>query len=461
MKEKLAAIQKSAANWLWYNHRSRRYGWRFKIWIALRVQWLFFKRWWNENVSLRNLLGGLRRQTTLLLIGLGLPLLMAWLIPFDTLVKPVAKDGAVQLTDQLAWKELIQPILLLIGLPSAFILWAFRDHNASAALENQRKDINLKEFQEIQLRAAGALDEKLPAKARETLQVAAIHQLRPFLRAEYGASFRRPAWELLKAILATSAEASGYTAIIAWVEAGGFPKIEGESATNLAKRNSEEIENKIFAVRPNAVALAGQMVIREEAARLLRSDLPLQGGHFDGVELSGTLLTYSVLSDASFVAARLSHAHLERAKLPRAHLAGADLRYAHLEGADLSDAHLQGAYLGCAHLERAYLARAHLERADLNYAHLEGACLNDAHLEGAYLVVTHLEHADLRDAHLQGAYLLSVSLDDNTRFWGARYDDDTAFADSWDSLTEVEREAARKPWRDRGMIHVDEVKRDE
>ena len=61
------------------------------------------------------------------------------------------------------WRAIIQPLLLFIGLPSAFVLWVFRDANASAALENQRKDINLKEFQEIQLRAAGALDEKLPA----------------------------------------------------------------------------------------------------------------------------------------------------------------------------------------------------------------------------------------------------------------------------------------------------------
>jgi hypothetical protein len=332
MKEKLTTIRERTANWLWNDCLGPRHKWRFKMRIALRVQWLFFKRWWNENVSLRGLLSGMRRPTVLLLIGLGLPLLMLWLLPFDALVKPVAKDGAVQLTDQLAWKELIQPILLFIGLPSAFILWAFRDYNASAALENQRKDINLKEFQEIQLRAAGALDEKLPAKARETLQVAAIHQLRPFLRGEYGSSFRRPAWELLKALLATSAEKSGYTSIRDYVAAGIPPVVEGQSAGQQGWRNADVIRSIIWSVLPDVVALAGQTLVNEEAQRLFRPDLPLEHGRFDGVALSGALLARQKLKAASFVGADLSFAHLETANFHDAHLQGADLRFAHLEG---------------------------------------------------------------------------------------------------------------------------------
>lgn len=439
--------------------------------IALRVQWLFFKRWWGETVSLRGLVAGVRRPTILLLIGLGLPLTMLWLFPFETWMKPVVRDGAVQLTDELAWKELIRPLLLFIGLPSAFVLWAFRDHNASAALQNQRKDINLKEFQEIQLRAAGALDEKFPASARQTLQVAAIHQLRPFLRGEYGASFRRPAWELLKALLATSAKESGYTAIKEWVERGGFPKLAGENEADKAKSTTNEISLAIDAIHPNTVAQATQTIVSEEAHRLFRCDLPLEGGHFDGIDLRKTLLARLEISRASFIAVDLSGAHLEGATLTDAHLEGAYLDGAHLEGAILSGAHLEGADLFSAHLEGAVLRGAHLEGTNfergflqgafLSFSHLDDANFESAFLEGAVLSYAHLKGANLGDASLQGAKLIGTLIDDKTELSGARYNDDTEFASDWHSLSEAARDDARGPWRERGMRHVSELVRTE
>jgi uncharacterized protein YjbI with pentapeptide repeats len=351
---------------------------------------------------------------------------------------PLTVKGPVE------WRFLIQPILLLIGVPSAFVLWAFRDHNAKSALENQRKDINLKEFQEIQLRAAGGLDEKLPAKARQTLQVAAIYQLRPFLRGEYGSSFRRPAWELLKALLATSAHDCGYVAITDWVRGGGFPEVEGEAER--AQRHVEEIRSKIEAIDPDAVAIAARTLIKEDGQRLFRHDLPLGGGRYDRVDLADVLLTGIRLDEASFVGAILCRAHLE----------GADLRWAHLECANLDLAYLEGAILSMACLEGASLFGTHLEGANLSGAGLKVAELSFAHLEGANLFMAHLESASLNNSYLEGANLSRAYLDDNTNLLDATYDDTTRFTYPWDTLTEAEREAARQPWRDRGMIHVDE-----
>jgi uncharacterized protein YjbI with pentapeptide repeats len=436
MKFGLTAIREYNNRRMLQDFLAPRHKWRFKMRIALRVNWLFFKRWWRESVSFGGLLRGLRRPVVLFLIGLGLPMLVIWLIPFGELIKPVAGGDAVQLTDALTWKELIQPALLVIGVPSAFVLWAFRDHNAKAALENQRKDINLKEFQEIQLRAAGALNEKLPAKARQTLQVAAIHQLRPFLRGEYGASFRRPAWELLKALLATSAEASGYVAIREWVEAGGFPGVDLESRRERAWRNADEVRKKIFDIRPDTIAIAVRALIKEEVRRLFRHDLPLERGHFDGVDLRNALLARVNLEGAYFVGAKLTEAHLE--------------------SSILTGAHLEGAYLDGARLELANLLGTHLEAATLNMAHLEGADLRVAHLEGADLRGAHLGGAILTRARLEAANLDGVNLDSNTILRRARYDNKTCFAADWEDLAEAEREAARQPWRDRGMIHVDE-----
>ncbi len=290
--------------------------------IALRVQWLFFKRCWRESVSFGGLLRGIFRPLALLLIGLGLPLAGVWLhwwFTHNSFITLNEFKNLLTIEGSVDSRFLIQPILLLIGVPSAFVLWVFRDRNAKSALENQHKDINLKEFQEIQLRAAGALDEKLPAKARETLQVAAIHQLRPFLRGEYWRSFRRPAWELLKALLATSAQESGYVAIREWVEAGGFPKVEGESARELASRNAEEIRKKFRTTRPDVVALAGRALINEEAQHLLRVDLPLEYGHFDGVDLGSALLARLKLVGAWLTSpARISKALTSASRISQA-----------------------------------------------------------------------------------------------------------------------------------------------
>lgn len=37
-------------------------------------------------------------------------------------------------------------IILIVSSPVAFVIWHFRDENSRQQIENQRKDINLKEF---------------------------------------------------------------------------------------------------------------------------------------------------------------------------------------------------------------------------------------------------------------------------------------------------------------------------
>ena len=40
-------------------------------------------------------------------------------------------------------------IILIVSAPVAFAIWHFRDENNKQQIENQRKDINLKEFQKL------------------------------------------------------------------------------------------------------------------------------------------------------------------------------------------------------------------------------------------------------------------------------------------------------------------------
>lgn len=138
-------------------------------------------------------------------------------------------------------------IILIVSSPVAFVIWHFRDKNNRQQIENQRKDINLKEFQKLSEWVSGAhlpeiktvnkttnkrnlksndelarlLTQPIEYTTEETeeyskqpktadfdtfskrdgavaLQISAIYNLLPFFRGDYGESFRRPAFNLLK-----------------------------------------------------------------------------------------------------------------------------------------------------------------------------------------------------------------------------------------------------------------------
>ena len=248
-----------------------------------------------------------------------------------------------------AWSARVYAAIFTVGLPVAFLLWHWRDRNMRDQIENARKDVNLKEFQEVQLRAAGALDEKLPAEAREQLQIAALHQLRAFLRGDFGRDFRRPAFELLLAGHAAAEARIGLReAIERWRKGAPAPRLFRHELEKARAAASE---------RRSAVDWERAGIIRDEWKSVFLAGFPLNGRLLDGIalpplallarlDLSGSSFTGAVLREAHLEGAGLRGAHLEGAVLPFAHLEGADLRQAHLEGADLSGAHLEGSSLG-------------------------------------------------------------------------------------------------------------------
>jgi uncharacterized protein YjbI with pentapeptide repeats len=447
--------------------------------IARRVRWLRVKDWWTHEVKFFAVVRGSIRPIMLLLVGLGLPLIAywnrEWMFPELTAIK-VAENGAgLTVSQEVDWRAIVQPALVVIGIPSAFVLWLFRDINAQKDLESKRKDVNLKEFQEIQLRAAGAMDEKLPASARESLQIAATHQLAGFLRGEYGTSFRRPAWELLRARLLASSQAMGYQSIPAQI--GEWRKADPATRCS-ASELSDNIRRAVASIKKDSIGKAQRDALRDEWRTIFCGKLPLSGTVFDGINApANALIASRDLERCSFIGADLNNVHLEGAKLMSAHLEGAslegahleraDLRFAYLEGARLKEAHLEGADLTIVRLQGADLMDARLEGAKLEYAHLEGAILMDAHLEGANLRYAYLQGADLMNAHLQGADLRGarlegvdmgfVRLNNKTRLTGAIFDDATQFDGRWDTLSDKQKGKVREPWIASGMKHIDQL----
>ena len=166
-------------------------------------------------------------------------------------------------------------IILIVSAPVAFAIWHFRDENNKQQIENQRKDINLKEFQKLSEWVSGAHLPEIKTVSKTTnkcnlksdaeiarqstlpieytteeteeyskkpniadfdtfskrdgavaLQISAIYNLLPFFRGDYGESFRLPAFNLLKS---------------AW------QAMQKDSLKKLEKKNlSDEALNRIF-----------------------------------------------------------------------------------------------------------------------------------------------------------------------------------------------------------------------
>ena len=317
-------------------------------------------------------------------------------------------------------------IILIVSAPVAFAIWHFRDENNRQQIENQRKDINLKEFQKLSEWVSGAhlpeiktvskttqksslkdgeeITEQTTEQSEEyakkpdtahfdtfskrdgavALQISAIYNLLPFFRGDYGESFRRPAFNLLKS---------------AW------QAMQQESLDQLRVDNlSDEAQKNIFnelqekANSPMGVALTHVLLsLDQENKKLNLQDFPemlinicLAGMNFqlNDVFKTKSHLSSLDLSGADFRAAEFTEAQLQKAILTKADLQGANLDFADLQGADLQGADLQGAKLQGAKL---YVAK--LQGADLQGADLQGANLQFAKLQNAYFNWLQLKHS--------------------------------------------------------------------
>ncbi len=317
-------------------------------------------------------------------------------------------------------------IILIVSAPVAFAIWHFRDENNRQQIENQRKDINLKEFQKLSEWVSGAhlpeiktvskttqksslkdgeeITEQTTEQSEEyakkpdaahfdtfskrdgavALQISAIYNLLPFFRGDYGESFRRPAFNLLKS---------------AW------QAMQQESLDQLRVDNlSDEAQKNIFnelqekANSPMGVALTHVLLsLDQENKKLNLQDFPemlinicLAGMNFqlNDVFKTKSHLSSLDLSGADFRAAEFTEAQLQKAILTKADLQGANLDFADLQGADLQGADLQGAKLQGAKL---YVAK--LQGVDLQGADLQGANLQFAKLQNAYFNWLQLKHS--------------------------------------------------------------------
>ncbi|MHA3826708.1 pentapeptide repeat-containing protein [Pasteurella multocida] len=337
---------------------------------------------------------------------------------------------------------------LFISSPVAFIIWHFRDKNITQQIENQRKDINLKEFQKIAEWVSGLhlvedeVTEQFKNSARKRiiktqrssnqkettrkypqqsehlsiptfskkdgavgLQIAAIYNLLPFYRGEHGESFKKPALNLL---------------LSAWLA------LQQKEVKNLENfdvlTNRLDFDNTVKKIQENGRSPIGiaitHVLLADGGEHLVQypevfPNLCLAGMDFHLPGLDKNVLSLFInikskdCSGINLMAANLNNVRLEGASLENASLGGARLYKASLNGASLYKASLNGASLYKASLEGARLNWASLEGARLNWASLEGA-----RLDGASLERVSLERASLEGASLEGA-IFTYNTDSN------------------------------------------------
>ena len=345
-------------------------------------------------------------------------------------------------------------IILVVSAPVAFVIWHFRDENNRQQIENQRKDINLKEFQKLSEWVSGAhlpeiktldkttqkeglkdkgeiegelqLIERTTEKTEEygkkphtegfdtfgkregavALQISAVYNLLPFFRGDYGESFRRPAFNLLK----SAWQAMQQDSLKKWET----ENLSGDEQLAII----EELELK--ADSPMGVALTHVLLsLDQKNMQLNLHDFPemlpnlcLAGMnfHLSGVDEKARNWSGLNLSGVDFRGAHLRKVQFEESQLYGANLQDADLSGAKLQGANLGEAKLQGANLDKAKLQGANLGKAKLQGTNLDEAKLQGANLGEANLQGANLILADLQDANLSRADLQGANLMVANL---------------------------------------------------
>lgn len=368
-------------------------------------------------------------------------------------------------------------IILIVSAPVAFVIWHFRDENNRQQIENQRKDINLKEFQKLSEWVSGAhlpeiktvskttqksnskdgaeITEQTTEQSEEyakkpdtadfdtfskrdgavALQISAIYNLLPFFRGDHGESFRLPAFNLLKS---------------AWqaMQQDSLKKLEVDNLSQ-AKRKMIFDELKQKAASPMGMALTHMLLsLNQENTKLNLRDFPemlpnicLAGMnfHLSGVSELARDLSELDLSGADFRGAMLKETKFQKSKLIQIKFDNACLREVNLQTSDLISANLKNTEL----------YEANLQGADLRLAQLRNAKLTNADLRAAQF---DWEQLKVRKG-LSGARITANDFIENVyRDWKKGNDP------QWEALTKrAQTQAMQEFCKETGMLIFDDV----
>ena len=465
----------------WYLNR-RLYAWYwadkvgFDFWLLAFAE---YRTLWRSRVHLRRIArwwlsvwrGGnawWRRIRPLLMGAAGLASLMFFNWVFNdkswSIELAGIKSNAVGETAKGIWTL----IIAIISAPVAFAVWWFRDSNQRQQLENQRKDTNLKDFQQLTQWASGLhfgehkfdssksdkeainkpinlyvpdsvklnQDSNLYSKDKlkinknieshsfdkqlgsASLQMASIYQLQSFLRGDYGKYFQQPAFALLKSLWSELVQhhfKAWPRSLIEDIETYAYTYT---NAYELIAQNDryKAWHDGIKSSMSNSLMQAiARSLVHNSGAALRKHERDLARSNFLGlnakssereIELEGCNLSYS-----NWQCASLQGAFLEGANFSGAHLQGADMSGAYLEGVGMHGSHLTMARLIEANLDNVNLSLAEMSGVDAQYARFFKANMISTCLICSNLGNANLQGSDMTGARLQGANMVEANLE--------------------------------------------------
>ena len=353
-------------------------------------------------------------------------------------------------------------IILIVSSPVAFVIWQFRDENSKQQIENQRKDINLKEFQKLSEWVSGAhlpeinieksitksssttdnesaaspkkqITEQTAERSKEygqkpdnahwgtfskrdgavALQISAIYNLLPFFRGDYGESFRQPAFNLLKSAWQSMQQESLNELNELDVEIVSLErqreKLELQrEKLELQRERLERQRERLERQRERLELQERQIEIHQQQGKIYQQQGEIRKQQREIIgklkqnaqSPVGVALTHVLLS-LNRESTRLNLQDFTE-MLPNICLAGISFNFSEIKekARDLSKLNLNGADLRAADLFLVNLHGTNLSNAKLSNAKLSNADLSNAKLSNADLSNADLSKADLLDANL-------------------------------------------------------------
>ena len=402
-------------------------------------------------------------------------------------------------------------IILIVSSPVAFVIWHFRDENSRQQIENQRKDINLKEFQKLSEWVSGAhlpeinieksitksssttdnesaaspkkqITEQTAERSKEygqkpdnahwgtfskrdgavALQISAIYNLLPFFRGDYGESFRQPAFNLLKSAWQSMQQESLNELNELDVEIVSLARQRKRLERQRERLERQELQELQIEIRKQQREIYQQQgEIRKQQGEIYQQQREIRKQQSEIIDKlkqnaqspMGVALTHVLLS-LNRESTRLNLQDFPE-MLPNICLAGINFDFSEIKekARDLSQLNLNGA-----DLRAADLSKANLSNADLSKANLSNADLSNVDLLDANLLFTDLRRSVFTWMKLQESRSLfnaKISINNFSRaiypYWKQ------TDSQRWGNLTEPEqKEAMQKFCNETGMIIFDD-----
>ncbi len=416
-------------------------------------------------------------------------------------------------------------ITIIISAPTAYVIWVFRDHNNRMQIENQRKDINLKDFQKLSEWASGLhIPEKkiiktnvVKAQGTDTtqttetneqmegvlnnhpshhdgaaaLQISAINQLEAFLQGDYGKSFRRPAFQLLKSLwfalmqpLVDPLDEIEETLheIIQKSHNKDYCYKSEKTHVNPPRRDSikKTIRSPLFQ-SINAVICSGSgKIMRDHALDLtgacfafLNTNLTsTKSLELFGLKLIEINFQESILPNINLQRTKLEHINFNKSNLSNANLECSVMRYTKLQEACIDTTNFKGSYVFQTNFENADLIQVNFQGAYIRSTSFKNAFLFAANFQGSDIIHTNFQGANLSHANLKGVLFLNYyydkgsskadnGIDENTKFDSAIADKNTIIkVVIWENdefiIDEEKSKALREQMERQGLEFVDD-----